>query len=96
MLALSLVALFSSVQSIAVENKTECYTGDNIVKQKSQKFYCLATMMYDQLQMVGKNNLIYLLCMCVCVCMHVGGHVCMYMCGCDVWCTHVYAYALRC
>jgi len=78
MLALSLVALFSSVQSIAVENKTECYTGDNIVKQKSQKFYCLATMMYDQLQMVRQKQfnifIVY-----VCVRVHACGWACVYV-----------------
>ena len=52
MLALSLVVLFSSVQSRPVDNQTECNTDNDIIKEKTQKFYCTAIMMYDQLQMV--------------------------------------------
>lgn len=55
LLALSLVVLVLSVQSKAIGNKTECYTDNNTIKQKVQKFYCIATTMYDKLQMVRQS-----------------------------------------
>lgn len=51
LLALSLAVSFSLVHSRAINN-TECSTDSNIVKQKTQKFYCIATMLYEKLQMV--------------------------------------------
>lgn len=73
MLALSLVVLFSSVQSRPVDNQTECYTDNNVIKELSQKFYCTVLMMYDQVQKVKQVMYVSVLIWC-------DMHICIHMC----------------
>ena len=83
MLALSLVVLFLSVQSMPIDNNIECYTDNKIIKQNTEKFYCTAVMMYDQLQEVRQILYVSIVwyvrvfkCTYIFVCMHMYIHVC--------------------
>ena len=78
MLALSLVVLFSSVQSRPVDNQTECYTDNNVIKELSQKFYCTVLMMYDQVQKVKQVMYVSVLIWCdmhICIHMYISVYV---------------------
>ena len=65
LLKISWMFILLAVNSEAATNRTKCISGDDsTVKKETQKFYCTAVQIFDDIQTVRK--LMYA-CMCACV-----------------------------